>query len=470
MKRLFYSFLLLLAVLAPAGAEPDKAVAALPPIPAATPKKIYVIPIREEIAEPLVYVVRRGVKEAQEAKADAIILDMNTPGGAGEAMREIMEIVGKFEPRDGTYTYVNKEAFSAGAYISAATRHIYMAPGAVIGAATPVMMSEAGGAPQELAPKFVSAYSGMIRAACGQNGHRPEVFEAMVNKQKGLIVDGQELVAKGDILTLTTIEAAKTYGKPPTPLLSDGTLSSLDDLITKIGGTKELTVTVEPTGFEQISSFLVMLSPILLSAVFILGYIEFKTPGFGIFGFSAIACALVFFLGHYVAGLSGYENVVFFGLGILLILIELVFFPGIVVAGLIGFALVAFGILAAMTDRYPGEGFLPTAAQLEIPLRQLAISLLLSAVGIGLLIRFFPRIPLFSRLVLASNAPSPSPFEAQLPSVGDRGEARTYLRPSGTAVFNGEPCDVLTEGDFIESGTPLVVVAREGIKVVVKRA
>ncbi|MBI5396129.1 MAG: hypothetical protein HZA91_12605, partial [Verrucomicrobia bacterium] len=36
-------------------------------------KTVYVIPVRSEIAAPLVYVVRRGVKEAERAKADAIV-------------------------------------------------------------------------------------------------------------------------------------------------------------------------------------------------------------------------------------------------------------------------------------------------------------------------------------------------------------------------------------------------------------
>ena len=45
--------------------------------PAAPPTgKVYIVPIRENIMPPLVYVVRRGVKEAMEAKADALILDM----------------------------------------------------------------------------------------------------------------------------------------------------------------------------------------------------------------------------------------------------------------------------------------------------------------------------------------------------------------------------------------------------------
>jgi membrane-bound serine protease (ClpP class) len=48
------------------------------------------------------------------------------------------------------------------------------------------------------------------------------------------------------------------------------------------------------------------------------------------------------------------------------------------------------------------------------------------------------------------------------------GVAKTPLRPSGTAVINGENVDVVTEGNLIEPGTPLKVVSVEGLRVVVR--
>ncbi|MGB0578987.1 MAG: NfeD family protein [Limisphaerales bacterium] len=48
------------------------------------------------------------------------------------------------------------------------------------------------------------------------------------------------------------------------------------------------------------------------------------------------------------------------------------------------------------------------------------------------------------------------------------GTAKTSLRPSGTAEINGERVDVVTEGSLIEPGTPLKVVAVEGLRVVVR--
>lgn len=48
------------------------------------------------------------------------------------------------------------------------------------------------------------------------------------------------------------------------------------------------------------------------------------------------------------------------------------------------------------------------------------------------------------------------------------GVALTNLRPSGTALINGQRVDVVTEGAMIEQGATLKVVAVEGMRVVVR--
>jgi membrane-bound serine protease (ClpP class) len=52
--------------------------------------------------------------------------------------------------------------------------------------------------------------------------------------------------------------------------------------------------------------------------------------------------------------------------------------------------------------------------------------------------------------------------------VNQTGTALTILRPSGTAVLNGQRVDVVTEGDWLEAGTSVKVVAVEGLRVVVR--
>ncbi len=431
-------------------------------------KKIYVIPIRDEIQKALVYVVRRGVKEAIEQKSDAIILHIKTPGGEGEAMQEIMEIVQKFEPNQNTYTLVDDMALSAGAFISASTRHIYMVPGSTIGAASPVIMGSDG--PAELPEKFVSAYAAMVRAAAERNGHRPEVFDAMVNKLKGLTIDDVEILAKGDILTLTADEAVKTYGDPPRTLLARAKIDSLDSLVKKIAAPDAKVIEFQPNGWEQLARGIVFISPLLMTAAIIFGYIEFQSPGFGLFGFLAVACALVFYFGHYVAGLGGHEFMILFFCGLLLIALELILLPGTLLFGLLGACIVLFSFFFSMVDRFPTDPLLPEWPQLELPILNMIIALALSMLSLLLLARSLPRAKTFAFIRLEEtneHAPRTTSKPHALP--GDRGIAQSYLRPSGIALIGDEPTDVLTEGDFIEAGTPLRVTRIEGAKIYVEK-
>ena len=63
----------------------------------AVEKKVFIIPIRDEIATPLTYLVRRGVKQAIEAKADLLILDMDTNGGRLDSTEEILRSLSQFK-------------------------------------------------------------------------------------------------------------------------------------------------------------------------------------------------------------------------------------------------------------------------------------------------------------------------------------------------------------------------------------
>ena len=433
-----------------------------------SPGPVYVIPIQGEIQKGLVYVVRRGVKAALDARASALVLDMNTPGGEGEAMKEIMTTVEKFRPTDQTYTYVNKEAFSAGAFISASTRHIWMAPGSTIGAASPVTLGQDG--PKELPPKFVSGYAALIRAAAEQNGHDPAVFDAMVNKQIGLKIDGREMTAKGDILTLTTQEATRMIGNPPHRLLASGVSSNLEALVRQSIHPHAEIVRIQPTGFEELGRWIVSLSPLLLSAAFLFGYLEFKTPGFGIFGILAATCALLFFFGHYVAGLSGYENLLLLILGIALILTEFFLFPGTLLPGFLGLGLVLIGALNAMVDRYPSDPFFPTLAQLQLPSINLALGFFGGLLAIILAARYLPETPLFRPFRLSATSPSASiPLPDSL-GIDAQGKATTDLHPSGTAQFGRNSIDVLTEGQFIPKGANIEIHRIEGASVFVRLA
>jgi membrane-bound serine protease (ClpP class) len=441
------------------------------PSPSTSPRLIYVLPLRDEVEQTMVYLARRGVKEAMEQKADALIVHLDTNGGRGDAMEEIMAALDKFRPLGQTYTYIDTKAYSAGAFIASATRHIYMAPGAVIGAATPILLSPGGAGVQETPKSFeekmTSAFLAKLRASTEKNGHHAAVFEAMVDRDKGLIFAGQEILPKGKILTLTNTEAEKKYGSPPRPLLSEGTFASLDEMVKTLGGTAYKKVTFEPSGFERLARWITALTPLLMTAAMILGYLEFQKPGFGLAGGLAIVFFLLVFFGHYVAGLSGFEPLLLFLVGAILIGAELYFFPGLIVPAMTGAVLLLAALLLMQVDRYPTDSFFPSAAQLQAPVLNLALSFAATLFAAALLARYLPKRLFYAQLEQATVS-GPSLELAPQIQVGAEGLALTNLRPSGTARFEGSPVDVITDGRLIDSGTPVRITVIEGVRIVVE--
>lgn len=435
--------------------------------------KVFIVPIRENIMPPLVYVVRRGVKEAMEAKADALILDMKTDGGRVDVTEEIIQIISKFPGR--TVTYVNNRAFSAGAFIAVGTHKIYMAPQSVIGAAAPIMMVPGGGAanklPDTMEAKMTSAIRALVRVQAEKNGHNIEVVEAMIDKTKALTIDGEVLNKEGNILTLTDRQASKEYGNPPKPLMSAGTVESLDALLVTLGYASAQRVAITPTGGEKLGTWINTIGPLLLILGMIGLYIEFKTPGFGVPGIVGIVAFALYFLGGYVAGLSGAGWAVVFVVGLILVALELFVFPGTFIAGISGAVLMLVAIVMGMVDMYPGTPRLPTLPQLQLPLRDFGTALA-GTVVIGLILaRFLPKTSLFQKLVsqTASGVSSGAAQEAQQEArIGQIGVAVSQLYPGGKARFGDEILDVITQGELIEKGRLVKIIGHTGPDAVVE--
>lgn len=454
---------------------------AAPAALAAAPKVVFVLPIREEIQSPLLYLVRRGVKQAIDEKADLLILDMETNGGSGAVMEDIINILEQF--KGDTVTYVHRHAFSAGALIAIATKHIYMAPQGVIGAAAPVMMAPGGGVqdlPKTMSAKAVSAMSALMRAQAEKNGYNKEVVQAMIDMDKELKIDGKLLNEEGHVLTLTDKEAAEEFGKPPKPLLSSGTVESLDALLAKLGYAQARRVDIKPTGVEKIASWINLISPILLLIGIVGIYIEFKTPGFGLPGIIGITAFAIYFFGGYIAGLSGLEWVALFILGLVLVALELFVFPGTVVLGAIGLIMTFVAIVMALVDVYPAvpsaPGSLPALPRLlnvQESLQNLGIAVLGAAIVAALLARFLPRTQLYHTLVSQSASGVVSVDEKsqeQTAQLGQLGVAISALRPGGKAQFGEKILDVITQGEMLPAGAKVRIIRFSAAEAVVEPA
>ena len=445
--------------------------------------KVYVVPVRDDIMPPILYVIRRGVKDAMEAEADCLILDMETNGGRVDITEDIFDIIGKF--RGETVTYVNKDAYSAGAFIAVATQKIYMAPQSVIGAAAPIMMGPTGGVsemPSTMEVKINSAIRAKVRTQAEKNGYAVDVIEAMVDKTKKLERDEKIICQEGDILTLTNLEAEAKYGEAKTPLLSSGTVESIDALINELGYTGAQRVDVEPLGAEELGTWINAISPLLLLIGIIGLYIEFKTPGFGVFGAVGIAALVVYFFGGYVSGLAGIEWVGVFVLGVVLVALELFLLSGTLIIGMVGVVCMLVALVMGMTDIYPNMPWFPTGEgggegvpQVEgidfalpdfsKPIRDLTIAFVLSIPVIWALVKYLPHTSFFASFAseAASGVESVAAVAAEVDSrLGQVGEATTPLHPGGKAMFGDDMCTVVTQGEMIAVGAQVKVIGHRG--------
>lgn len=443
------------------------------PAPSPSDKKIvYILPIREDVMSPLAYVVRRGVKEAMEAGAELLVLDMETNGGRVDVTEEIIEIIGRFNGT--TATYVNRKAFSAGAFIAVGTQKIYMAPQSVIGAAAPVMMVPGGGIekmPESYESKMTSAVRALVRTSAEKNGHNVDVVEAMIDRSKELTINGKVLNEKGSILTLTNVEAEETHGDPARPLLSLGTKETVEEVIEELGFGGATIVRVVPMGAEKIAFFLNMISPLLLLVGFLGVYIEFKTPGFGIPGVVGLIGFGLYFLGGYVAGLAGMEWVAVFVFGLALIVLEIFVLPGVMFLGIGGVFLVLTSLIMAAIDWYPGMPMMPSFSQVQAPLTDIFIAIGLLLVVVGLFGRKLLQTSLARKLTssAASGALSTAAIDASTQSrLGMIGVSASRLRPGGKARFGEELLDVVSGAGMLEKGTRVRIVSHSGTDPVVE--
>jgi len=467
---------------------------------------VYVIDIRNEIGSGLGTYISDGIQTAEEAGADAIVFDVDTPGGRVDSAVNIIRSIQ--DTQIPTIAFVNRQAISAGAMISIACNQIVMTSGGTIGDSAPVNIQG-----QEVGEKAISYIQGTIRATAERENRNPDIAEAMVDKELVLVklVDGQIikllpeeyaareeegeemeiLCAQGKLLTLSTQQAleyrfADAQAETLTELLAqyeivevDGTklpltedgiaLREQDFGVSEINRLKTLAdariTEVEATLADRIVFFITnpLISSLLLSLGILGIFIEIRTPGFGIPGFLGLLCVGLFFGGHMLTKIGAEWAFLLFLIGLGLIVLEVFVIPGFGVAGILGITLMIGSIFFVFDKAY----------EFRTAVMWLSISVIMSA-GLVILAAFYlPETQLFRRLALSTvmdtesgyHSSSSEDFQAYL---GQSGTALTPLRPSGTARIANNRVDVVTVGDFIAQDSNIKVVSVEGSKVFVE--
>lgn len=411
---------------------------------------VYVLPIEGTIEKGLTEMLKKAFLEAETQGADLVVLEINSPGGFVNAAEDIEKLLQ--QQRMPVIAYVTGGALSAGALIAFSADELIMAPGTTIGAAEPRIGSE------KADEKTVSAWSGRMATraarAAEKNGRDPdkaaELARGMVDSD--LVIPG--VVEVGKLLTLTDREAYELG-------LSDGSAVSLEELLRKKGFEGAIVQKYQASLAEQLARWVT--SPTVMPLLLTIGIaglvIEVFTIGFGIPGSLGVIALSLYFGGSIITGLSGWETVLIFFVGLVLLAVEVLVLPGFGIAGLTGIAALVISIVMAA------------------PSTQLAVKSLVLALGGTILllllsIKLMPSRRVWQKLVLGAKQQKDSGYVApelnleQL--LNAQGVTKTILRPSGTVEIDGNRIDVVAEGSYIPSNTPVKVVKVEGTRVIVR--
>src|SRR5690554_1821614 len=167
-----------------------------------TEKTLYIVPLKGTISGGTADFISRALREAEERKGEAVLIELKTFGGGIDAMAEIADtMTGTDLP---IYVFIQGRAISAGAYIALSAERIVMSPDAVMGASQPRTIQG-----EPVPPKEMAAFKKMFRAAAEARAKRtgveldPTIAEAMVDPE----VEVEGVVKKGELLALTAEEA-----------------------------------------------------------------------------------------------------------------------------------------------------------------------------------------------------------------------------------------------------------------------
>ena len=431
-------------------------------------KNIYVIKLHKEIDKSSAKMFTDALKEAQAAKADWCILNLNTYGGALDAADSIRSAI--IQSPIPVISFINIQAASAGALISSACDSIYMRNGSSIGAATVV-----DGSGNVLPDKYQSFMRAMMRSTAESHGKK-----AIVKGKDTTWVwyrdpeIAQSMVSADSVLSFTPSEAiANNY--------CEGMAESVEEVAENLLGHGNPYIITEHkiTSTNRIIYF--FLNPVIqgLLLMLIMGgiYFEFQSPGIGFPLVAAIVGAVLYFVPLYLNGLVQNWEIIFFFVGILLLVLEVFVIPGFGVAGICGILLIIITLAFAMIDnQIVFEGgdfnFTPLVKPFAIVLVSCTTTLFLS---IFLLSRLFPTAA-FSHIALKTSLSSGDQGVVGVEKsaldefVGKKGVVVADLKPQGTIEVEGRRHQAQLIAGYAQKGETVEIFSHEGGRLYCKKA
>ncbi|MGA7221051.1 MAG: nodulation protein NfeD [Candidatus Sulfotelmatobacter sp.] len=377
--------------------------------------------------------ISRAIEEAQRRNDQAILIEINTPGGLIDSTREIIQKITNSPVPVILYgTPSGSRAASAGFFILESADVAAMAPGTNTGAAHPVTLG--GGSPDEvMKQKIENDAAALMRSVASRRGRNVDVAESTVRQSKSFT--DQEALSQHLIDYVASSEQnlfhqmeGKTFKRFNG---QEATLRLAGQSIVPFGMTLK----------EQILNYLMdpNVAFILLAIGALALYAEFNHPG---------------------AVLPGTVGIVF----ILIAVFALNLLPTRFAA--LGLILAAFALFAAEA-KFASHGVLTIGGialftlggllLVDSPVPEMRVHLLTAlavSVPLGVITAFLMRIAVKARRnKQVSGAPG---------LIGEAGIAQTALSPRGKIFVHGELWDAVSSAN-IEVGQSVVVRRVDGL-------
>ncbi len=452
-------------------------------------QKVYVIPVSGAVDPGMAAFFERTLTEYAKDPQALVVIEMDTFGGRVDSAFEIVDHLINI-PQSKVISYVTKRAISAGALIALAANELTMKHNTLIGDCAPIIMSSEG--PKMLGEKVQSPLRAKFRALAKRNGYPSLLAESMVTQEmevylvefpdkkiymddvgfedlneteKSRIISRTTIVAKGELLTMDDTEA-KQLG------FSQVSTNTLEEMLVARGYTDYEIIRINENWSETFVRYISSIAQVLMLIGLGALYLEYKSPGFGIFGIIGLICLGLVFFNQYFVGLANYTELLILIIGIMLLAVEVFVLPGFGIAGFAGLTTIGIALLLMLQDFVIPDPALPWQSDLLLKnLVQVLVSFIAAFFLTMFMFRYFlPRVskvmsgPYLEGTLKESHVTQAADKGIQ---VGDVGRADTYLRPSGKIVIGNKLLDAVTSGDFIEKGTTVRITKIDGNRIVV---
>ena len=300
-------------------------------LPGCSASVIYVIEVDDMITAGTEMQISRGIDHASEIGAEAVLIELDTPGGLVTSMEDIVSSIENSQVPVVVFVPRGNRAFSAGAFILLSGHIAAMAEGTATGAATPIEITTTGTTAAE--NKTINAYAARIRGIAEKRGRSVETAEKFVTEglsltadealDQGVVdliatdrrdlidrIDGRTVNVSGSSITLHTKEAVFVVDKPSlvisiVDIISNPQIAFVLFLIGMYGiiyglaspgtyvpemvGAIAMILALYGMGMFSVSTF----GAILIVAAMVLFIAEALTPTFGILTLGGVICLIM---------------------------------------------------------------------------------------------------------------------------------------------------------------------------------